>query len=115
MRAAAALRDGALRSVHSTANANSLATASRRSAVLVAAASQLVPVAHAAEIRPGARGNLLRQLVSAGVEADLFGQQLVAAIITVKWQSFGRAFLLMQVCARATRHAPLIWRPGHVK
>lgn len=64
----------------------------------VAASSLLVPVAHAAEIRPGARGNLLRQLVSATeVEADLFGQQLVAAIITVKWQSFGAAFLLMQV------------------
>jgi hypothetical protein len=56
-----------------------------------------VPVAHAAEIRSGSRGNLLRQLVAANVGADLYGKELVRAIINVKWDSFARAFLLMQV------------------
>lgn len=49
----------------------------------VSAASKLVPVAHAAEIRPSSRGNLLRQLLSANVEADLFGKELVRAVINV--------------------------------
>lgn len=66
----------------------------------VSATSKLVPVAHAAEIRAGSRGNLLRQLVSANVDADLYGKELVRAIINVKWDSFARAFLLMQVCGR---------------
>jgi hypothetical protein len=51
--------------------------------VQVSAASRLVPVAHAAEIRPGSRGNLLRQLLSANVDADLYGKELVRAIINV--------------------------------
>jgi hypothetical protein len=37
--------------------------------VQVSARSQLVPVARAAEIRSGSKGNLLRQLVSANVDA----------------------------------------------
>lgn len=49
----------------------------------VSASSKLVPVAHAAEIRPGSRGNLLRQLLSANVDADLYGKELVRAVINV--------------------------------
>eukprot|EP00882_Tetradesmus_deserticola_P013423 GHRQ01014252.1.p1 GENE.GHRQ01014252.1~~GHRQ01014252.1.p1 ORF type:complete len:609 (+),score=264.50 GHRQ01014252.1:262-1827(+) len=67
-----------------------------RNRVQVSARSQLVPVARAAEIRSGSKGNLLRQLVSANVDADLYGKELVRAIINVKWESFARAFLLMQ-------------------
>jgi hypothetical protein len=29
--------------------------------------------------------------------ADLYGKEVVRAIINVKWESFARAFLLMQV------------------
>lgn len=65
--------------------------------MLVSATSKMVPVAHAAEIRSGSRGNLLRQLVAANVGADLYGKELVRAVINVKWDSFARAFLLMQV------------------
>ena len=50
----------------------------------VSASSKLVPVAHAAEIRPGSRGNLLRQLLSANVDADLYGKELVRAVINVR-------------------------------
>jgi hypothetical protein len=64
--------------------------------VQVSATSKLIPVVHAANIRPGSRGNLLRQLLSANVDADLYGRELVRAIINVKWESFARAFLLMQ-------------------
>ncbi|KAI8473405.1 MAG: Ion transport protein-domain-containing protein [Monoraphidium minutum] len=63
--------------------------------VLVSASSKLIPVRDAAKIRPG-RTNLLRQLVSANTDADLYGRQLVRAVIEVKWDSFARAFLLMQ-------------------
>lgn len=49
----------------------------------VSAASKLVPVAHAAEIRPSSRGNLLRQLLSANVDAYLYGKELVRAVINV--------------------------------
>jgi hypothetical protein len=55
----------------------------RRHRVQVSAASKLVPVAHAAEIRPSSRGNLLRQLLSANVDADLYGKELVRAVINV--------------------------------
>lgn len=54
-----------------------------RHRVQVSAASKLVPVAHAAEIRPSSRGNLLRQLLSANVDADLYGKELVRAVINV--------------------------------
>jgi hypothetical protein len=65
-----------------------------RQRVQVSAASKLVPVAHAAEIRSGSRGNLLRQLLSANVDADLYGKELVRAVINVsedlmRWQPFG--------------------------
>jgi hypothetical protein len=63
---------------------------------MVSASSKLVPIAAAAEIRKGSR-NLLRQLISANVDADLYGKELVRAVIQVKWESFARAFLLMQV------------------
>lgn len=68
-----------------------------RRRVQVSASSKLVPVAHAAEVRATSKGNLLRQLVSANVDADLYGKELVRAVINVKWDSFARAFLLMQV------------------
>jgi hypothetical protein len=58
----------------------------RRHRVQVSAASKLVPVAHAAEIRPSSRGNLLRQLLSANVDADLYGKELVRAVINVGMQ-----------------------------
>lgn len=35
--------------------------------------------------------------VSANTDADLYGRDLVRAVIDVKWDSFARAFLLMQV------------------
>lgn len=54
-----------------------------RHRVQVSATSKLVPVAHAAEIRPGSKGNLLRQLLSANVDADLYGKELVRAVINV--------------------------------
>lgn len=38
------------------------------------------------------------QQVSANTDADLYGRDLVRAVIDVKWDSFARAFLLMQVC-----------------
>jgi hypothetical protein len=44
-----------------------------RNRVQVSARSQLVPVARAAEIRSGSKGNLLRQLVSANVDAGEAG------------------------------------------
>jgi hypothetical protein len=34
---------------------------------------------------------------AAAAAADLYGKELVRAIINVKWESFARAFLLMQV------------------
>lgn len=55
--------------------------------MLVSASSHLVPVAHAAEIRPSSRGNLLRQLLSSNVDADLYGKELVRAIINVRGNS----------------------------
>lgn len=54
-----------------------------RHRVQVSAASKLVPVAHAAEIRSSSKGNLLRQLLSANVDADLYGKELVRAVINV--------------------------------
>lgn len=57
--------------------------AASRHRVQVSAASKLVPVAHAAEIRPSSRGNLLRQLLSANMDADLYGKELVRAVINV--------------------------------
>lgn len=54
-----------------------------RQRVQVSASSKLVPVAHAAEIRSSSRGNLLRQLLSANVDADLYGKELVRAVINV--------------------------------
>jgi hypothetical protein len=61
--------------------------------VQVSAASKLVPVAHAAEIWPSSRGNLLRQLLSANVDADLYGKELVRAVINVS--SFRKLFPCM--------------------
>jgi hypothetical protein len=63
---------------------------------MVTASSKLLPMAGAAEIRKGSR-TLLRQLISANLEADLYGKEVVRAVIQVKWESFARAFLLMQV------------------
>lgn len=48
-----------------------------REVVTVAARSKLVPVAGAAQIHHGSK-NLLRQLVSAGVDADLYGKWPIA-------------------------------------
>ena len=63
---------------------------------MVCATSKLLPMAGAAEIRKGSR-TLLRQLISSNLEADLFGKDVVRAVIQVKWDSYGSAFLLMQV------------------
>lgn len=63
---------------------------------MVSASSKLLPVAAAAEIRAGSH-NLLRQMMSSNLEADLYGKELVKAVINVKWDSFAKAFLLMQV------------------
>jgi hypothetical protein len=43
--------------------------------------------------------------VSSNTDADLYGRQLVRAVIEVKWESYARAFLLMQVGSSVARGA----------
>lgn len=37
--------------------------------------------------------------MSSNTDADLYGRDLVRAVIDVKWESYARAFLLMQARA----------------
>lgn len=78
-----------------------------RHRVQVSASSKLVPVAHAAEIRPGSRGNLLRQLLSANVDADLYGKEIVRAVINVS--ACGPA------CTHAHAHIHIHAKCDHLK
>lgn len=66
----------------------------------VSAASKLVPAAHAAQIRPSSRGNLLRQLLSANVDADLYGKELVRAVINVSMQGVSMRALEFALLSR---------------
>lgn len=63
--------------------------------VLVSATSKLLPLEHAAEIREGK--SLLRQLVMTNTDTDLYGCEVVRAVINVKWNTYARAFLLLQL------------------
>lgn len=46
--------------------------------------------------RPGLANPICNPQVSSNTDADLYGRELVRAVINVKWESYARAFLLMQ-------------------